>query len=137
IAAATEDDRARARTAHDRSYWARPLPATVVGRVGAETPLSIHVTDGEPAEVWLELEDGTVRGDVRQVDNLAEPFRLDGRWIGEASFVLPADLPPGYHRVHLRSGGSDPSEASAALIVAPDWLGLPARLGARRAWGLA
>ncbi len=82
----------------------------------------------------MQLEDGTVRGGVEQVDNFTPPFDLDGRWVGEASFLLPADLPLGYHRVHLRSGDS---ETSTALIVTPDWLGLPERLGARRAWGLA
>ncbi|MGH3562028.1 MAG: 4-alpha-glucanotransferase, partial [Mycobacterium sp.] len=134
VAAETERDRVAALSAHDRWYWSRPLPATVVGRAGAETPFWVHVTDGQPAEVWLELEDGTIRGPVRQVDNFNGPFQLDGRWIGEASFILPGDLPPGYHRVHLRSGAD---QASAALIVAPDWLGLPTRLGTRRAWGLA
>ncbi len=44
------------------------------------------------------------------------------------------DLPLGYHRVHLRSGDS---QTSTALIMTPDWLGLPEQLGARRAWGLA
>lgn len=82
----------------------------------------------------MRLEDGTVHGGVQQVDNFTPPFNLDGRWVGEASFVLPTDLPLGYHRLHLRSRGI---ETSAALIVTPDWLGLPEQLGARRAWGLA
>ena len=110
------------------------MPATIVGRTGEQIRFWVHVTHGDPAEVWLQLEDGTVRGGVQQVDNFTPPFDLDGRWIGEASFVLPADLPLGYHRVHLRSGDS---ETSTALIVTPDWLGLPEQLGARRAWGLA
>jgi 4-alpha-glucanotransferase len=133
VAAETERDRVDALTAHDRWYWSRPLPATVVGRTGAETRFSAHVTQGRPAEVWLELEDGTARGPVPQAGESAGPL-VGGRQISEPSFVLPDDLPPGYHRLHLRSGGS---EASAALIVAPDWLGLPSRLGTRRAWGLA
>ena len=77
---------------------------------------------------------GPIRTGIRQVDNFTAPFELDGRSIGEASFVLPDDLPLGYHRVHVRSGAD---EASAALIVTPGWLGLPERLGARRVWGLA
>src|SRR5262249_18358174 len=39
-----------------------------------------------------------------------------------------------YHRMHLRSGDF---QTSTALIVTPDWLGLPEKLGNRRAWGLA
>jgi 4-alpha-glucanotransferase len=134
VAAATETERAEALTACDRAYWARPLPPTIVGRAGAATQFWVHVTHGDPAEVWLRLEDGSARHGVRQVDNFTPPFELDGRQVGEASFVLPADLPLGYHRVHLRSGDR---ESDTALIVTPDWLGLPERLGARRIWGLA
>jgi 4-alpha-glucanotransferase len=134
VAAGTEQERNVALTAQLRSYWERRMPATIVGRTGEPIRFWAHVTHGDPAEVWLQLEDGTVRGGVRQVDNFTPPFELDGRWIGEASFLLPTDLPLGYHRVHLRSGET---ETSTALIVTPDWLGLPERLGARRAWGLA
>ncbi|RAU95443.1 4-alpha-glucanotransferase [Mycobacterium colombiense] len=134
VAADNEQERNVALTAKLRSHWARRLPPTIVGRTGEQIRFWAHVTHGDPAEVWLQLEDGTVRGGVEQVDNFTPPFDLDGRWVGEASFLLPADLPLGYHRVHLRSGDA---ETSAALIVTPDWLGLPERLGARRAWGLA
>ena len=95
----------------------------------------MHVTHGDPAEVWLQLEDGTVRGGVQQVDNFTPPFDLDGRWVGEASFVLAdrpaAGLPPRAFCVPATT------ETSTALIVTPDWLGLPETLGTRRAWGLA
>lgn len=134
VAAGTEQERNVALTAKLRSHWARRLPATIVGRTGEQTRFWAHVTHGEPAEVWLQLEDGTVRGGIEQVDNFTPPFDLGGRWVGEASFALPADLPLGYHRVHLRSSDG---ETSTALIVTPDWLGLPERLGARRGWGLA
>jgi 4-alpha-glucanotransferase len=106
----------------------------VVARAGAETNLWVHVTHGDPAHVWVHLEDGTVHSGVRQLDNFTPPYDLDGALIGEATFALPADLPLGYHRVHLRSGER---ETSTALIVTPPWLGLPARLGNRRVWGLA
>ncbi|OBG35990.1 4-alpha-glucanotransferase [Mycobacterium sp. E3198] len=134
VEAGTEQERNAALTAQRRAYWQRRMPATIVGRTGEQIRFWAHVTHGDPAEVWLQLEDGTVRGGVQQVDNFTPPFELDGRWIGEASFALPAHLPLGYHRVHLRSGES---ETSTALIVTPDWLGLPEQLGARRAWGLA
>ncbi|MCV7442807.1 4-alpha-glucanotransferase [Mycobacterium paraense] len=134
VEAGTEQERNAALTAQRRAYWQRRMPATIVGRTGEQIRFWAHVTHGDPAEVWLQLEDGTVRGGVQQVDNFTPPFELDGRWIGEASFALPAHLPLGYHRVHLRSGDS---ETSTALIVTPDWLGLPEQLGARRAWGLA
>jgi len=134
VVATSELERTAALTAHERAHWSRAVPPTIVGRAGAQTQFWVHVTHGQPAEVWLQLEDGTVRAGIRQVDNFTPPFDLDGRLVGEASFVLPDDLPLGYHRVHLRSGAQ---EGSAALIVTPGWLGLPERLGSRRTWGLA
>ena len=130
----TEEQRSGALTAQDRAYWSKPLPSTVIGKAGTEPTFWAHVTHGADAHVWVRLEDGTVRTGVRQVDNFTPPYDLDGRLIGEATFALPSDLPLGYHRVHLRSGDA---ESSTALIVTPPWLGLPARMGNRRAWGLA
>jgi 4-alpha-glucanotransferase len=134
VPAATEPERAAALTAHERAHWLRALPPTILARAGAQTSFWVHVTHGQPADVRLQLEDGTIRTGLRQIDNFTAPFDLEGRLIGEASFLLPDDLPPGYHRVFLRSGAD---ETSAALIVTPGWLGLPERLGARRSWGLA
>ena len=134
VAAVTERDRGDAIAASERSDWARALPPTVVGHTGGPTTFWAHVPHGDPAEVWVALEDGTIRGDLHQIDNFTPPFDLDGGLVGEASFVGPAGLPVGYHRLHLRSGDT---QTSTALIMAPDWLGLPERLGARRAWGLA
>ena len=134
IAAGDEQERNAALLAERRAYWQRSLPPTIVGRAGAQTRFWVHVTHGAPAEVWLQLEDGTERGGLTQLDNFTPPFDLDGRLIGEASFGLPGDVPIGYHRVQLRSGDH---RASTALIVTPDRLGLPDRLGGKRAWGLA
>ena len=134
IRAETDAERTAALTDCDVRYWSRALPPTIVTRSGAETAFWVHVTHGAPAHVWVRLEDGGVRSGIRQADNFASPFSLEGRLVGEATFVLPADLPLGYHRLHLRSGAE---EFATLLIVTPGWLGLPARMGARRAWGLA
>ena len=134
VRADTEEACAAALSDHHRRHWARTLPPTVVARSGTETPFWLHVTHGDPAQVWVRLEDGGVRHDIRQADNFTPPFDLDGRLVGEATFVLPADLPLGYHRLHLRSGNG---QSDTALIVTPAWLGLPVRMGGRRAWGLA
>lgn len=134
VSAESEDACAAALSELDRRHWSRALPATIVARAGTEAHFWAHVTHGSPAHVWVRLEDGTVRSGIRQADNFTPPFDLDGRLVGEATFVLPADLPLGYHQVHLRSGDE---EFDTALIVTPAWLGLPARMGARRAWGLA
>ncbi|MGE0215743.1 4-alpha-glucanotransferase [Mycolicibacterium sp.] len=133
VPAATEQDRAAALTEHDRRYWARPLPPVIVGRAGATTPFWVHVTHGDPVRLWLRLEDGSVRTGLRQLENNRAPYDLDGRLIGEASFELPADLPVGYHRLH--HAGAD--DTGTPVIVSPATLGVPARLGSARTWGLA
>lgn len=134
ISAESEDACAASLSELDRRHWARALPATIVARSGTEAQFWAHVRHGSEAHVWVRLEDGTVRSGIRQADNFTPPFDLDGRLVGEATFVLPADLPLGYHQVHLRSGDQ---EFATPLIITPAWLGLPARMGARRAWGLA
>jgi 4-alpha-glucanotransferase len=130
IPAATEDQRAAALEAHDREYWARPLPPTIIGRAGAASSFWVHVTHGDPVGLWIRLEDGAVRTGLRQLENNRAPYDLDGRLIGEAAFELPADLPLGYHRLHLQVGSSD---VSTPIIVSPATLEAPAG----RSWGLA
>ena len=134
VSAETEEQRVAALLAHDRDYWQRSLAPTVVTRTGRSASFWVHVTHGDPVEVWIRLEDGSVRAGLRQLQNDRPPYELDGRWIGEASFELPADLPIGYHELHARSGSSD---VGTTLIVSPATLPLPAALGARRTWGLA
>ncbi|ORB24350.1 4-alpha-glucanotransferase [Mycolicibacterium parafortuitum] len=131
VAATTEGDRAEALADFERIHWSRPLPPTVVGRAGASTTFWVHVTHGDPAPVWLRLEDGSVRTGLRQVENNRLPYDLGGRLVGEASFELPADLPIGYHRLYLQTGSS---EVSTTVIVSP--ASLP-HSPAARTWGLA
>ena len=130
----TEEHRAAALLAHDRDYWQRCLPPTIVARAGHTSSFWVHVTHGDPAGVWIRLEDGSVRAGLRQLENNTPPHDLDGRLIGEATFELPADLPLGYHQLHAQAGSSD---TSTTLIVSPATVAMPAALGSRRAWGLA
>jgi 4-alpha-glucanotransferase len=114
--------------------WRTVLPPYLVAREGVQRTVEVHVDHGSPVDVWVVLEDGTFHSDLTQVDNWQAPRELDGQAIGEASFVVPAGLAPGYHRLHARTGGQ---EHSCELIVVPGWLGMPARLGNRKTWGLA
>ena len=134
VPAATEEDRAAALAAHDRQYWTRSLPPSIVGRHGVTTPFWVHVTHGDPVRLWMRLEDGSVRTGLRQLENNRPPFDLDGRSVGEATFELPADVPIGYHHLHMQVGSTD---ISTPVIVAPTKLDVPTRLGGGRAWGLA
>jgi len=118
---------------HHREPWTRMLPHCVATREGRPYEIWVHVTDGDPVDIWIELETGGGRG-LRQLENWNPPREIDGRWVGEASFEIPGDLPLGYHTVRARSACG---EAAMPLIITPAWLGLPAQLGERRAWGLA
>ncbi|MGD9619507.1 MAG: 4-alpha-glucanotransferase [Mycolicibacterium sp.] len=147
VAAGTHQQRVAAIASHDRAHWTRTLPPVIVGRSGFTTPFWVHVTHGDPARLWMRLEDGSVRTGLRQLENNRPPFDLDGRMVGEATFELPADLPVGYHRLFLQVDPSDihtadsrqarPDDVHTAVIVSPSTLRSPARFGSRRSWGLA
>ncbi|GJJ18119.1 4-alpha-glucanotransferase [Mycolicibacterium mageritense] len=134
VPAGTDRERAEALAAHDREHWQRSLPPIVLGRAGSTTPFWVHVTHGDPVDLTLLLEDGTARTGLRQLENNTPPFDVGDRWVGEATFELPADLPLGYHRLLLTVGGFT---AQTPVVVSPATLGLPPRLGDRRCWGLA
>jgi 4-alpha-glucanotransferase len=134
IDAATPEAVQSAHDAASRHRWTRMLPPCIVTRPGWRLPFWVHVDHRRPVEVWIELETGGSRRDVAQVENWEPPHEVDGRLVGEATFVVPDDLPLGYHSLHARS---DRDEATTTLIVAPAWLGCPERMGAGRAWGLS
>ncbi len=134
VTAATEEQRLTALREHDRAHWSRSLPPVIVMRSGTPRPFWVHVTHGAPARLWIRLEDGTVWAGLRQLDNFTGPYDLDGRLVGEATFELPANLPLGYHRLHLDDATSP---TGIPVIVTPSALRIPERLGARRTWGLA
>jgi len=112
--------------------WRRTLPPCVVVRAGWTPWLPVHVGHGQPVEVWVELEQGGERRDVRQQDRWVEPVAVDGRLVGEATFEVPGDLPLGWHRLKARTSTT---EAETPLVVTPPYVGLPPAMGERRAWG--
>ncbi|GAA4178865.1 4-alpha-glucanotransferase [Gryllotalpicola koreensis] len=114
--------------------WRRMLPPAVVVTQGTAGQVAVHVPDGAPVEVWVELEGSAERTPLRQVDNWNEPRDVDGVRTGEASFEIPGDLPLGYHLLHASSDGRT---AETRLAVAPARLELPGRINARPGWGLA
>lgn len=125
--------------------WRQMLPPTVVVREGFAARFAVHVADGEPVEVWIELEPLDLPGfrstapptrervTLEQVDAYVEPRTVDGRAVGRATFELPADLPLGWHEIHATSKGT---QARATLVVTPQRLELPEPLRESRAWGL-
>ena len=121
-------------TARDDERWRRMLPPCVVATQGQERTFPVHVDDGAPVQVWVDLEAGGRRDDLGQVDRWVEPRDVGGRRIGEATFEVPRDLPLGYHVLRARSNDT---ESATSLVVTPAWLGLPERLRDRQSWGFA
>ena len=122
VPASTPRERAAAVVSHDRAYWSKSLPPTDREpgrhrdhRSGCMSPTAIPRTSGCGSRT------ARVRSGVRQLDNFTPPYDLDGRLIGEATFALPADLPLGYHRVHLRSGDTR-DQHRADRHAAPGWV---------------
>jgi 4-alpha-glucanotransferase len=87
--------------ARDRP-WRLVLPDIVVARQGATPRIPVHVEHGQPVEVSITLEDDAGTVALAQEDRWVDPRVIDGRLTGEATFVVPAGLPLGYHRLHAR-----------------------------------
>ncbi len=119
--------------AFHRRTWHRALPPCVVMEQEQEYIVNVHVPAGQPAKVYLKLEDGGW-ADAVQVENGLADREIDGIWVGEASFRIPPGLPLGYHRLVL---WSNDREVESSLIVTPSWLGAPRQMGAKRVWGYA
>jgi 4-alpha-glucanotransferase len=103
--------------------WRSVLPPVVAARVGHPAEVWVHCPHGSAVQARVRLETG---GDVelKQVDRWVEPGTVDGRLVGEATFAIPTDLPPGYHRITAEVEGRD-GPADALLIVAPERLPEP------------
>jgi 4-alpha-glucanotransferase len=132
VDASTPEAIRSARIDVDERPWRRLLPAIVVMTSGMGENLIVHVHHGDAVTVWVELDDRGDRWSLAQVDRWVEPRLVDGDFIGEATFWLPADLPIGYHTVHAEHRGG---EGTCPLVVTPVRLELPATLGDRQSWG--
>ncbi len=114
--------------------WRRLLPPCLAFRSGRTVEVRVHPTQGEQVEVWIDLETGGRRDDVLRRRGGRTARQVGTRMVADQRFELPGDLPLGYHRLRART---ETEEGTTELIVTPAWLGLPARLGTRKAWGMA
>jgi 4-alpha-glucanotransferase len=128
----TTDPEAALRECEERP-WRRTLPSSVVATAGVRRWFAAHVPHGDSITVDIDLENGGVLR-APQVDHWVDPRHIGDRLVGEATFVVPEDVPLGYHTLRATTPGG---EATAPLIVTPGFLGLPERLRDRHAWGLA
>ena len=111
--------------------WRRTLPPCTVVRGGHGGDVRVHVPHGEQVQLTLELEDGD-EVPLAQRDVWVDPCEVDGRLVGAATFAIPADLPLGWHRLCADTAAGP---RQGVLVVTPDYVGVPERMGDRRAWG--
>lgn len=139
----------RARAAAQRvrdDHWRRIVQPCVVLRAGQEGRVDVHVPAGAPVSLRIVGEDGNDHLPW-QVDNWNPDRPIDGRMIGEATFGIPGNLPLGYHELIVTIGTHDAdgsavdggihTTATSTIIVTPNRVGLPRRMGASRVWGYA
>jgi 4-alpha-glucanotransferase len=112
--------------------WRRTLPPVVVAVGGRCANIWVHVPHGSPVRVWIELEDGGIV-EPAQSNRWVDPREVDGRLIGEATFVVPADTPLGWHAIKALS---DDGLSESTLVVTPERLHPPALASGDRLWGL-
>lgn len=144
---ASTPERARAAAQRVRDdHWRRIVQPCVVLRAGQEGRVDVHVPADEPVSLRIVGEDGNDHLPW-QVDNWNPDRPIDGRMIGEATFGIPENLPLGYHELIVTIGTHDAdgsaadggihTTATSTIIVTPNRVGLPRRMGASRVWGYA
>ncbi len=111
--------------------WRRTMPPVFVTWQGEERRLWVHVPHGEPVRAWIETDEGNAI-DLIQWQWWVDPKEIDGVLTGEASFRVPADVPIGWHRIHVASPSR---QGSCPLAVAPATLRPHDKIGERQ-WGL-
>ena len=134
VDASTPDSCAAALDARRTAPWRRVLPPYVVVRSGEHRTVDVHLPDGQSADVWITLEDGSYHSNLARTGDGVAPRELDGQWVARSQFAVPADLPLGYHRLHAYSAGA---QHETVLMVTPAWVGAPERVGGQKLWGLA
>jgi len=132
VPAATPDEVSVALHACEQSAWRRVLPVCLVVRAGESPRFSVHVRSGEPVEIAVELEDGGGRRTLTAEDRWVDPREVDGVLIGEATIVVPPDLPLGYHELVATTTDG---ETRTPLVVTPARVELPPALVERQVWG--
>lgn len=133
VPAATHDERMAAIDELDLRVWRHALPPCVVIESGRGTHVQAHVDHGQWARLTIRLEEGGEQ-EAFQVEDFSQPRWIGDRLVGQATFWVPGELPPGYHRLHLDSEGWS---SESTLIVTPHFLGFPLGMGSKRVWGYA
>ena len=110
---------------HADGPWPRKLPPLPAIREQPDRGGLGARTDGDPVASGSSSRPATT-ATAAAAGELDPPREMDGRWVGEARFEIPGDLPLGYHTLRARSAAT--RRAMPGLIT-PAWLGFPERMG--------
>ncbi|MDO5502636.1 MAG: 4-alpha-glucanotransferase [Actinomycetia bacterium] len=113
--------------------WRQVLPPTIVCREDDGPWVPVHVPHGTGLECTIELESGEI-WNASLADRWVDPCEIDGKLIGEATVVVPSNVPLGWHTLTARL--EDGSTHTASLIVTPRTLPLHPSIQHSRVWGL-
>jgi 4-alpha-glucanotransferase len=130
---AHDDDACRASLEDLRNYaWTRIVPPVTVLREGQSREIPVHLPHGATVTAKLRTEDG-VELLLQQVDKVVEPHGVGSFAVGRATFLIPGDLPLGWHVIEAVFPGR---RGRGYVVVTPERLEVPAAMAARRPWGL-
>ncbi|MFW0784161.1 4-alpha-glucanotransferase [Gordonia sp. CPCC 206044] len=135
VPAGSADEIADAHTRLDDEPWQRMLPAVTVATEGGGATFGVHVPHWNPVHVWIVAEDGRTLHPP-QMDVWVDPREIDGVLVGRATFAVPDELEPGYHRLHALDSTADHTD-ERPLIVTPRRLSTADSLLGTQRWGLA
>ncbi|TAK69037.1 MAG: 4-alpha-glucanotransferase [Actinomycetota bacterium] len=110
--------------------WRRTLPAVQVAVAGEGGHVRVHVRHGTAVQVYVEPEGDGPPVRLGQVDRWVEPVEVDGHLVGEATFAISRELPPGWHTLVATT---DDQRATCPLVLTPRRLREP--VGPRQ-WGI-
>ncbi len=131
IPAASDEDCLASLAELDDYLWKRIVPPVTVLRERASREIIVHVPHGSVVSVIVTLEDGSKRT-LSQLDRYWEPRNIGGVLVGRATFLVPDDLPLGWHVVEAAFPGR---RGRGYVVVTPQRLELSADVAQRRPWG--
>lgn len=116
------------------STQAAVSPGAMPWRVAPATSMARRVpsSSADPAPSGGPADGAPRTRPLDRADTLVEPRTINSRKVGRTLFVVPGDLPLGWHTLHAESDGST---ATTTLVVTPDRLDSADRLDGEQAWG--
>lgn len=112
----------------------RLVPPTVLHAVGVQDSVLVNTGIMEVPSASITLENGQeYHGELTVGAGDGSPsYMLDGKFLANASIQLPADLPAGYHTLHITVDGRS---EDAILISAPERISLLEAMEDQQLWG--